>query len=119
MEKHFAAFTLKHIPRSENSEADELAKSAAQGTPMPPGGYKVVAHPSNHKRLKGQDSISPLRIETDVKAWANGQESISLHRIEADAKARAQGPRQHFAIPNRGGCESTGPTARTVFHHSE
>lgn len=31
-EKHFAGFSLKHIPRTENSEADELAKAAAVGT---------------------------------------------------------------------------------------
>ena len=35
MEKHFASFTFHHIPRSENIEADELAKVAAQRTPMP------------------------------------------------------------------------------------
>ena len=28
MEKHFASFTFHHIPRSENIEADELAKVA-------------------------------------------------------------------------------------------
>ena len=30
MEKHFAGFTFRHIPRSENAEVDELAKVAAQ-----------------------------------------------------------------------------------------
>ena len=35
MEKHFAGFTLKHIPRNENSEADELAKAAAQNSSLP------------------------------------------------------------------------------------
>jgi ribonuclease HI len=35
MEKHFMGFTLRHIPRSENIEADELAKAAAQKAPMP------------------------------------------------------------------------------------
>ena len=34
MEKHFAGFTFCHIPRSENIEADELAKVAAQKAPM-------------------------------------------------------------------------------------
>ena len=34
MEKHFAGFTFCHIPRSENVEADELAKVAAQRAPM-------------------------------------------------------------------------------------
>jgi len=35
MEKHFAGFTFCHIPRSENVEANELAKAAAQRAPMP------------------------------------------------------------------------------------
>ena len=35
MEKHFAGFTFRHILRSENAEADELAKAAAQRAPMP------------------------------------------------------------------------------------
>ena len=35
MEKHFAEFTFRHIPRSENAEVDELAKAAAQKAPMP------------------------------------------------------------------------------------
>ena len=34
MEKHFASFTFCHIPRSENAEADELAKAAMQKAPM-------------------------------------------------------------------------------------
>ena len=35
MEKHFAGFTLRHIPRSENAEANELVKAAAQRAPLP------------------------------------------------------------------------------------
>ena len=35
MEKHFTSFTFCHIPRSENAEADELAKVAAQRALMP------------------------------------------------------------------------------------
>jgi len=35
MEKHFTGFTFCHIPRSENAEAAELAKVAAQRAPMP------------------------------------------------------------------------------------
>jgi ribonuclease HI len=34
MEKHFASFTFHHIPRSQNAEANELAKAAAQKAPM-------------------------------------------------------------------------------------
>jgi ribonuclease HI len=35
MEKHFTGFTFHHIPRSENTKADELAKVAAQRALMP------------------------------------------------------------------------------------
>ena len=35
MEKHFARFTFRHIPRSKNTEANELAKAAMQRAPMP------------------------------------------------------------------------------------
>ena len=35
MEKHFAGFTLRHIPRNENVEADELAKAAVQRASLP------------------------------------------------------------------------------------
>ena len=35
MEKHFVNFTFRHIPRSKNAKADELAKAAAQRATMP------------------------------------------------------------------------------------
>jgi hypothetical protein len=35
MEKHFVRFTFFHVPRSENAEADELLKAAAQRAPLP------------------------------------------------------------------------------------
>jgi ribonuclease HI len=31
MERHFRGFTIEHLPRKNNSEADELAKKAARG----------------------------------------------------------------------------------------
>ena len=34
MEKHFAGFTLRHIPRNKNTKADELAKAATQRAPL-------------------------------------------------------------------------------------
>lgn len=35
LERRFKGFTLSHIPRSENYEADELAKVAANNLPIP------------------------------------------------------------------------------------
>jgi ribonuclease HI len=31
MERHFWGFTIEHLPRKNNGEADELAKKAARG----------------------------------------------------------------------------------------
>jgi ribonuclease HI len=31
MERHFRGFTIEHLPKKYNSEADELAKKAARG----------------------------------------------------------------------------------------
>jgi ribonuclease HI len=31
MERHFRGFTVEHLPRKNNGEADELAKKAARG----------------------------------------------------------------------------------------
>ena len=36
MEKHFAGFSVRHIPRAKNIEADKLAKAVAQNLPLPP-----------------------------------------------------------------------------------
>jgi ribonuclease HI len=36
MEKHFVGFTLCHISRAENAEADKLAKAAAYNAQLPP-----------------------------------------------------------------------------------
>ena len=35
LERRFQGFTLKYIPRAENSKADDLAKAAASNLPIP------------------------------------------------------------------------------------
>ena len=35
MEKYFLGFSVKSMPRAKNAEADELAKAAAQSSPLP------------------------------------------------------------------------------------
>jgi hypothetical protein len=35
MERHFRGFTVEHLPRKNNGEAEELAKEAARGEAMP------------------------------------------------------------------------------------
>jgi hypothetical protein len=42
LERRFQGFTLKYIPRAKNSEADELAKVAANNLPIPEGTFYQV-----------------------------------------------------------------------------
>jgi ribonuclease HI len=42
MERRFQGFILKYIPRSENTQTDELAKAAANNLPLPEGTFFQV-----------------------------------------------------------------------------
>jgi hypothetical protein len=44
LERRFQGFTLKHIPRAENAEADELVKAAANNLPIPEGAFYQILH---------------------------------------------------------------------------
>ncbi|XP_072146461.1 uncharacterized protein [Setaria viridis] len=51
MEKHFNGFTVMHILRSENDEADKLAKAVAQNEPIPPDVFYEVIETRSTKGL--------------------------------------------------------------------
>jgi hypothetical protein len=53
MEKHFSSFTFRHIPRSENAEADELVKIATQRAPMPTDVFLSRALSQSNMRRRG------------------------------------------------------------------
>jgi ribonuclease HI len=36
MEKHFKSYSVQHIPRDDNNEADKLAKAATRNQELPP-----------------------------------------------------------------------------------
>ena len=47
MEKHFKGYSVHHIPRNDNNEADKLAKAAAQNQAMPPDVFfEIIREPS-------------------------------------------------------------------------
>jgi hypothetical protein len=47
MERHFRGFTIEHLPRKSNGEADELAKKAAKREAMPPDVFfEILTAPS-------------------------------------------------------------------------
>jgi ribonuclease HI len=56
MERHFKCYSVQHILREDNNEADKLAKAAARNQAMPPDVFfEIIKEPSikekgeNHK----------------------------------------------------------------------
>jgi hypothetical protein len=47
MERHFKGYSVQHIPRDDNNEADKLAKVAARNQEMPPDVlFEIIKEPS-------------------------------------------------------------------------
>jgi len=58
LERRFKGFTLQYIPRAENYEADELAKAAANNTPLPEGTfYQIIGAPATESLPKAFRSV--------------------------------------------------------------
>jgi hypothetical protein len=50
MERHFKGYSVQHIPRDDNNEADKLAKAAARNQTMHPDVFfEIIKEPSIKK----------------------------------------------------------------------
>jgi hypothetical protein len=64
LERRFKGFTLKYIPRAENSKADELTKAAANNLPTLDGTfYQVLQAPAIQATMKAFKQV--LLIESE------------------------------------------------------
>jgi ribonuclease HI len=64
LEASFKAFSVKNIPRGENEHADLLAKSAAQGLPLPSEVFfETMKAPSVELMERAVLTISPVHSE--------------------------------------------------------
>jgi hypothetical protein len=52
MEKHFKGYSVQHIPRNDNNEAEKLAKAATQNQVMPPDVFFEIIKEPSFKDLK-------------------------------------------------------------------
>jgi hypothetical protein len=60
----FEGFSLKNIPKGKNEQADLLAKSAAQGLPLPPEVFfETLRAPSVELMERAVLTISPVHSE--------------------------------------------------------
>jgi hypothetical protein len=76
MERHFRGFTIEHLPRKHNSEADELAKKAARGEAMPPDVFfEILTAPSTRpdkQPLSTVNAIASLDRRAPIIAFLRG-----------------------------------------------
>jgi ribonuclease HI len=76
LEASFEGFSVKNIPRGENEHADLLAKSAAQGLPLPPEVFfEAIKAPSVELMERAVLTISPVYSEdwrTEIISFLQG-----------------------------------------------
>ena len=76
MEASFKGFSVKSIPRGENGHADLLAKSAAQGLPLPSKVFfETIKAPSVELMERAMLTISPVHSEdwrTEIISFLQG-----------------------------------------------
>jgi hypothetical protein len=95
LEQRFQGFTLKYIPRAENSEADELAKAATNNWPTPDGTfYQVLQAPATQATVKAFKQV----LLTQSKDWRqsiidqinniqHSEDEASIARMDARARS--------------------------------
>jgi ribonuclease HI len=68
MENHFEGFTVEHIERNENTEANDLAKVAARNTPMPADVFFQVIEGASVKTVVSGPSLINIIEREDWRA---------------------------------------------------
>jgi hypothetical protein len=94
MEMHFRGFTIEHLPRKSNGEADNLAKKAARGEAMPPDVFfEILITPSTRpdkQSLSTVNAIASLDWRAPIIAFLHGHyepvETYDLKRMQARAR---------------------------------
>jgi hypothetical protein len=71
MKKYFKCFTVEHIDRNKNTEANELAKVAARNTPLPDIFLQIISdaliktiepEPRIINVIQGEDWRAPIMV---------------------------------------------------------
>jgi hypothetical protein len=90
METSFEGFSVKNIPRGENEHTDLLAKSAAQGLPLPSEVFfETIKAPSVELMERAVLTISPVHSEdwrTEIVSFMQGNypsdDKVYIKRME-------------------------------------
>jgi ribonuclease HI len=94
LEASFKGFSVKNIPRGENEHADLLAKSVAQGLPLPSEVFfETIKAPSVELMERAVLTISPIHSEdwrTEIMSFLQGNclSDDEVHNKRMEARTR-------------------------------
>jgi hypothetical protein len=98
MEKHFKGYSVQHIPRDDNNEADKLAKAAARNQELPTDVFfKIIKEPSiKESRLRIVNVVETPDWRAEIMAYLRGHHEPQDELQEKRLKQRARG----YAVVN-------------------
>jgi hypothetical protein len=95
MARHLKGYSVQHIPRDDNNEADKLAKAAARNQELPPDVFfKIIREPSiKDSRLKIVNVVETPDWRVEIMAYLRGnyepQEELEEKRLKQRARSYA------------------------------
>jgi hypothetical protein len=98
MESHFKGYSVQHIPRDDNNEADKLAKAAARNQAMPPDMFfEIIKEPSiKETKPKIVNVVETPDWRAEIMAYLRGHYEPQDELEEKRLKKRARG----YAVVN-------------------
>jgi ribonuclease HI len=98
MERHFKGYSMQHIPRDDNNEADKLGKAAARNQEMSPDVFfEIIKEPSiKESRPKIINVVETPDWTAEIMAYLRGHYEPQDELQEKRLKQRARG----YAIVN-------------------
>jgi ribonuclease HI len=93
MEKHFKGYSVQHIPRDDNNEADKLVKAAAINQELPPDVFfEIIREPSiKNSRPKIVNVVDTTDWRAEIMACLRGHYEPQDELEEKRLKQRARG----------------------------
>jgi hypothetical protein len=93
MEKHFKGYSVQHIPRDDNNEADKLAKAAARNQELPPDVFfEIIREPSiKDSMVKIVNVVEAPDWRAEIMAYLRGHYEPQDELEEKRLKQRARG----------------------------
>jgi hypothetical protein len=93
MERHFKGYSVQHIPRDDNNEADKLTKAAARNQELPPDVFfEIIREPSiKDSRPKIVNAVETPDWRAEIMAYLRGhyepQDELEEKRLKQRARS--------------------------------